>query len=466
MEEFEWNGIWWLPDRPQDEVSGNLRFNPAEKTTLELIGSFERRESLSSFSQPDIILGVTSDGKVVTLYKCYESQSRISVPGFVRSSFIVSVIFLGHHFEKKEEVRFSSLSLNYSHLAEWAGITGIKYRRETDRRGCDVEYEVKYSFPERVEAQVGSLTISFDCELTSSGDRLQEVHLRQTTFMKITPEQPLHFDDYMRDACHYLQTFLSLGIGRAVRPLIVKGKSEACKARLEDGRETYGDVFVYYAINDPPREPRQLNPFDMLFSFGDISGSFQQCLSNWFDKWQSLQPVYDLYFGTLYHPSMYLQHEFLSLAQAIESYQRRTQNGEYLSHQDYEYVYEALVAAIPQELESDFRVSLKERLKYHNEFSLRRRLRAVLERCGDITTSLIDDDERFVDDVVNTRNFLTHYDESLKAKAKSGGALYWLTRKIGFLLEISFLMEIEIPVKTIKVLVSRNERYQYLTARQ
>ena len=82
--------------------------------------------------QPDIISGITSNGKIITLCKCYESSSHMSVPGFISSSFITSMIFLGHHFNKKEDIIFDSLSLNYSHIEEWARITGFQFKIENE----------------------------------------------------------------------------------------------------------------------------------------------------------------------------------------------------------------------------------------------------------------------------------------------------------------------------------------------
>lgn len=41
-EKFEFKGIWWLPDKPEEQISGTLRFVAAEGAVLELIGSFKR----------------------------------------------------------------------------------------------------------------------------------------------------------------------------------------------------------------------------------------------------------------------------------------------------------------------------------------------------------------------------------------------------------------------------------------
>jgi hypothetical protein len=462
MEEFEYSGIWWLPENPDNKISGILKFHPVEDANLELNGSFKGPKDLNSFLQPNIILGITSNGKIITLYKCYESHFHISVPGFFCSSFIASVVFQGYHFEKEEDIIFNSLSLNYSHLEEWMRITGFNFKLETDLKNHLTKHEVSYSFPQKVEAKVDKINISFDYDFTSSGDRIKEVNLKQTTFIKIEPHKPIHFNDYRRSMCYHIQNFLCLAIGRAVYPLIIKGKNKACKTNLSDGRIVYNDIFIFYSIKGLSDLSKKIHPFDMLFSFGDISDDFEKYLRNWLAKSEILQPVYDLYFGTLYNSSMYLQHEFLSLIQAIESYHRRIYNGEYLLNDDYTQIYQALIKAIPQEIDNNFKESLKQKLKYHNEFSLRKRLKEILEKCGDAVNLLIHKNEIFIEDVVNTRNFLTHYDKGIEVKAKKDQELYGLVQKMKFTLEICFLIELEIPEETVKSLVSRNQRYQYL----
>ena len=40
MEEFEYKGKWWLPEKPDEKLSGILKFHPVTGARLELVGSF------------------------------------------------------------------------------------------------------------------------------------------------------------------------------------------------------------------------------------------------------------------------------------------------------------------------------------------------------------------------------------------------------------------------------------------
>ena len=462
MESFEYAGFWWLPDNPKKQISGTLKFNFREGITLDLVGSFKEMQDLGKSLEPKIILGFTSNGKKITLYNCYEIHSHMSLPGFLSTSFIASVAFVGHHFEKEESILFNSLSLNYSHLEEWTRITGFQMRMVTDTSDHLVKHEVSYVFPEKVETKVNDIKISFDYNFSDSGDRIKEYKLEQTTFIKIEPPTPLHFNDYLSNICYHLQNFLSLGAGKAIYPLIIKGKNENCKIELEAGRITYNDIDVYYPIKNFLDTSKKLHPLDTFFFFGDIKDNFEAYLNNWFKRSEVIQPVYDLYFATMYSPKMYLQYEFLALTQALEAYHRRVHKGEYITEKDYPGICNILTNAIPITLDEDFKTALKERMKYLNEFSLRKRLKETLDKLGDVVNFLIPNQENFIDDIVNTRNFLTHYDKSLEGKEKKGQELYNLIERMKFVLEICFLIEMGMPGDKIKVLASRNQRYQYL----
>lgn len=125
---------------------------------------------------------------------------------------------------------------------------------------------------------------------------------------------------------YHIQNFLTLGITKSVHPLAIKGITEVNKEMIND-KTNYPPVEIFYRLSDILKVPKTLPPFDMLFTFKDISGRFESFLRNWFEKLDSLEPIYDLYFGTLYNPRMYPEHRFLSLIQAIESFHQRRYGG-------------------------------------------------------------------------------------------------------------------------------------------
>lgn len=465
MNNFELNGIWWVPQKPEVKIAGTLRYESTEGAVLDLIGTFKNLADLSNVSTPDIVLGFAG-GKAVTLYKCVESRTNMSMsvgaPVMTLTSYFVSIVFLGYHFHKEEDLAFESISVNYSYLEDWTRITGIKFTLSTDKDQHLIKYDASYSFPDKIVIKPGDFDLTITYSFKDGGDRLKNIEFLQTTYLEITPRSPMNFNDYHSEFLYHLQNFLSLGVGRAVYPLEIKGKNSNCKIELENGKTVLNDIGVFYRLGKMPDFSKKLHPLDMFFCYSDIASGFEGCLKKWFSKSELLAPVYDLYFATLYNPAMYLQHEFLSLAQSIESYHRRIFGGEYVSKNEYKPILEALKASIPAEIDSGFRESLKYRMQYLHEYSLKKRLEAIVNSCGNILATIIPDKAEFVEDVYNTRNFLTHYDKSLEGKSKRGDELYKRTKQLKFLIEVCLLREMGVPDDDISKLVSRNQRYQHI----
>lgn len=456
IEEFEYKGIWWLPDKPKVQISGTLRFTPGEGAVLDLIGSLKDLKDMDRLFNPEIVLGF-SEGKEITLHRCFETQSKLTLPGFLTSSYFADTVLLGVHFQKKEEVKFKELSIHYSYLDEWVNISGFDIQHAFDKD----EVVIKYKQPETIQTVIdGDFKIFIYIKRSGPTESVvqKEATIRQKTYIKIEPPEERHFGEYL-SIMYHIQNLLSLGIMAPVYPLDIEGKTELRKQMIGD-KTYYPPVKIFYRLPDIPKGPKRILPFQMLFTFKDISNRFDVFLNNWFEKSDLLEPVYDLYFGTLYNPRMYLRHRFLSLIHAIESFHQRIYGGGYLSDEDYKKVYNALVNAIPDGIKRDFRDSLKGKLKYGHNFSLRKRLKEILDKYQEIVSDFIKDKNGFINKVVDTRNYLVHYDQKLKDKAASGEELFRLVQKLKIMVEICLLTELGFGSKEIKALFSKNRRYQ------
>lgn len=86
-EKFEYQGYWWLPGAGEDKVPGILKFDPDNGATLNLLGSLKGFEGLIDPLDPEIILGLSSDGKLITLKDCGRTLGSLAFgSGFSTSS--------------------------------------------------------------------------------------------------------------------------------------------------------------------------------------------------------------------------------------------------------------------------------------------------------------------------------------------------------------------------------------------
>ncbi len=170
IEEFEYKGKWWLPDNPEGNITGTLRFTPDEGAVLDLMGSFNGSFEIWTGKpfKPEIILGTSSDGKNLTLHKCFEHKRSSSTAGFPTSSFYANRVFIGLHFTKPEDLKFKSLFVNYPYLEEWRKTVVFSSSQESGENF--EQYEVKYEAPEPVKAKIDNFRISLDHDFNVSDD--------------------------------------------------------------------------------------------------------------------------------------------------------------------------------------------------------------------------------------------------------------------------------------------------------
>lgn len=458
------NGKWWLPGMEREQIDGYLNLEQQHEITLELNGAFKDWSELTEFSRYDIILGVSSDGKLVTLYKCYESNSRISMPGYARTSFEVSCIFEGHHFESEGQLSFDRYYVSFSNLDNWARISGFKVLQQYDENKYLSKYTVEYSVPEDTRfTEVDGVSIGLHYRFNSNVNIVSGIRMTQSTFFKISKnESTIAFQDFMRVYLYNLQNFLSLVVGETVYPITIMGGINALDEVLEDGRNSKKNISIILPKPSYQGEGKEIQTFQMNFPYDSIKEDVGTMLHNWFQKSDVLLPIYDLYFGTLYHSTMYLQQRFLSIAQGIESYHRRVFGGTYLPDDQADSLTSKIVSVIKDELTGDIRNTFINKLSHLNTFSLRTRLKWLIKLHYDFIAPIFEADKTFVDAVVTTRNYLTHFDESQSAKAKRGVELYIVTEQLKFILEVCLFTELGVSKEKMMKHIGQGHNYVYL----
>jgi len=92
---------------------------------------------------------------------------------------------------------------------------------------------------------------------------------------------------------------------------------------------------------------------------------------------------------------------------------------------------------------------LTDKLKYSNELNLRQRLKKIIDRFSNIFGDYIHR-KKFTNKVVNTRNYLTHYNPELEDSAISEVPdLLELIYKLRTILEVCFLSELNLSDEKI-----------------
>ena len=116
--EINKKGLWWLPQKQDRTVSGQLIYQTGNDAILSLNGIFDEKIDFH-----DIVLG-DIEGCKVTLVNCIQVSAEKIYSGTGDSSsskFKIVAICKGHHFFKKTDLEFTKISVRYSHLRKWLG---------------------------------------------------------------------------------------------------------------------------------------------------------------------------------------------------------------------------------------------------------------------------------------------------------------------------------------------------------
>jgi hypothetical protein len=423
LEDFQYQGSWWLPEYPENKVSGILRFIHNQKIILELIGCFPVNHS-------SIILGNALNNKggtqeKITLYGV-SFKSQYGHPDFndvSKSLFNADFLLIGEHFIKSDDIEFSSLSANFTSLEEWLGNLPFKTEYKDN-------ITIKYQFPENHRIKINSLDseLSIYHSFNDESDDFRKVTVYNTAFLKVIPKEPEKIE-WFTQAIRDLQSFLALVTNLRVYPksLIAFGKEKQVPYReTVEGEIQYKNrstlIKIYYILpNYFPLEDSLPIEFHILLHFPRLKDNFELYIDNWFKNAEKLRPIYDLYFSSFYDASINPLIQFLSLAQAIEVYHREVVGGKYLSDESYEIIKKSLYEAIPTniaelnknpELLRSFKDSLKSRVKYGYQYSLRKRLKDLVNKFWEgCLENFIENKNKFPEGITDLRNYLTHYDK-------------------------------------------------------
>jgi hypothetical protein len=453
--EFECRGKWWLPDNPELKISGVLKFSPTNGGTLKLDGMLDPESEVYLTRMRDfpIILGLTTDNEEITLKDCFEISYELYGNTSI-SSIDFTSLFKKAHFEKEEDIKFKSIDTNYSYLDEWIGISGLSFKYgEEDKDGFSITYKPPDHF--MISINDFKLSLIFKTEYSME---LNEFYTHAKAYLRIefNDGKEHSFKEFL-DIFNKIKNFLSLCVW--VKPVYymgITGKTELNKRVFGDKITLQPAVEILFQERYFQKEI-DIGSFSFLVRFEQIRERFAIILSNWFNKAELLEPFYNLYFGLLYNPHLYLGLQFLSLTQAIEFYHRKIYSGNYVCDEEYNAIYNDLLQAIPQKTNDGLKERLKTYLEFGNEFTLRKRLEDILMELDWLMAILFERKEEFINEVVKLRNYFTHYSSELSVDDRE---LLHIVEILNRIVAAIMLKEIGFDSEELKCLFNDNRLFR------
>jgi len=462
LESFEYKGIFWLPRNPEELKAGTLKYTPEEGPLLELEGEpfTEQLEILFKVFYEPIILGITSDGKPVTLEDCIWYVPHFSLsPGYPlywSTKIQPRNVYLGEHFQCRDKIKFKSISARYFYLDEWFASGVVTAKVEKDK----VTVTSPLSLPLTLLYSNDKLKIYLQSNVQFGFTHFHPfqprgVKIEETSWLRFELNESRNLRDFLSFILN-IRDFLTFVMNNPANLVAMRGETENNKKV-----DIIADIPFF-----PTKLPRS-TPQDILFSYEDVADRFHDILANWLGKTELLQPVYFLYTQILYNQANDPHQQLLSLTGALEALHLRSGNfahkQKYTSCDKYEKICEELMNAIPEDTEADLRNKISEMLKYGNEKSLRKRLEDIIEYNKDILGWCSKETDIFLQKVIVTRNYYTHFDKNLEHQACKGSELGGLIQKLRLLLKLCLLRESGFTIEDITHMPSIQDEMKFLT---
>jgi hypothetical protein len=449
-EEVERLGRFWLPSAPDRKITGTLSISDGGNIGLELTGVFEENEieALEKYNLKRIVGQIEQDG-YITLEDCsYRATVWPFGGGVSKASVSARTIFIGVGYDEADDPVFNTLAFSVEGIDEWVGLSGIKVDYQHERPSATISYQP----PEEILLNLNNdmrLLITFPWCLPSS-QNAWEAKITQKTYFKLISTVEKKLDDFTAVA-HNLTTFLCFAVDETVCLNSLTATSDNLRFNINDTETAPAQIGIYYQSLPYSKDEPKIDPRQMLFRFGQIRNHVERIINNWIKAYDQIDSALNLYFSTKTGAQQYLDRKFSALAQGLETLHRRTSDEKMMD----ESKFKELVGIIVDQCPEEHRAWLEGRLQHGNEISLARRLKSITEPFkADIGTSR--QRCKLITNIVGVRNYLTHFDESLKEKMVHGRNLLVLYLKMEAIFQLNLLQVLGFTPQEIKSILKNS----------
>ena len=363
-----------------------------------------------------VIKGRLTNGKIVNLYNNMLIEN--SSYNVQYQKLVYSVKSMLWSFNELSDPKFNELKCELENGLQWSDLSGIEISKPIgfDFKRVNTKsfflYNAKISFYTTIKSTLQRFPREETCEVTE----------RLVISIESETKEDIDFFTNIRDKIISLISFS------------IKDNINIIKQSFLDYDE--------FNISVIPNEYKEHlfvdnNPVCEIYGICDLDYNLK--LSELEDKGndlpqklEKLTPIFNLYVSLFKYPYMPEEMVFLNIIQALETFHSR-----FLYNNDTkEYIRSVKERFEDGTLQYKLLLSDKQPNHKHSHIVLFSRLNDLLIRGkNDIFVRFYKDDSDFVQRIVETRNYYTHYDEKKKNAALKGDKLLVSTRILSLLLE-------------------------------
>jgi hypothetical protein len=386
------------------------------------------------------ILGFDHNNNPVSLIGCICISNTDS---FEHEDYKISVssVLLGIHSRRLEDVEIQEIDAEITLLHRWIG---EHYISNIANLGLSINLRELKSIDIDLKNNTERLSI---CETLSSRQDIEEFSLKQGHFFKFQYDGNRNLREALNANLEWFRRFLIFCIGKPVFYEKITAKA------IAGGRTT--KIELLSPNHGVASAERGINAAEMRVSYANIKNIIPEVFDKWFEMRDLFKDVFTLYFTTILSPIMYVQQEFLFLAQATEVYHRS--NSKWKNHVLEKKDFDEKRKRILSQVDKVDQKWLEDKLSFANEKSLSSRLSEIIRDNSETVKLFIGDEETFIKNIRDSRNHYTHYslDKKKLAKLPKDAEFMKMTHQLRTLLEICLFKELGITGSPVQKIIQR-----------
>ena len=441
-------------------VPGCLTYDPLKGINLELAGSLSEGDLQTLMALPRLptLYGRLVDGELVTLDDCITTKTQMGAGvAAMTTALFAHRMLVGAHVDNLDQLDIKSYTIEFSSLANWTCPSPPVKLEMPKTDGECIGVDVRFRPPDPINIDLCER--NFDLEIshgwrTSQASGSSGIRWHAGVMVKAHDSMVLAAASEIAWQCKNLMSML-IGDHLSVKSIAIKPVESVSEGTIEL------PLRLIYQQCGKHNHP-DLHSFEMLLPYSLVKEVFPQIVANWFMRSDQAVLATNVFFGLQLLESAALNVKFLAITQAAESYHRSLGDGFYMDEDDYKTAIKPFLSQMPTVIQGGHRQSLKNRLKYGNELSLRKRLTEMLKRIPENVRSRIAVDvSKFVGRVVDTRNYFTHYDHTSEQNALNGKDALVACERLRILVVANLLQDLGIKDEMLLSALERNREFQH-----
>lgn len=438
----EWVGLWWLPDEPEDQVPGVLRYDIDGGLSLSLIGAFEDRimsmptsgvTTLHEGSRTWGVIHGAAEQREVTLLGCVPSSSKRATDARVASpdkqKVTAAIAIVGAYVDGEDHAAFSCAEVSVDDMGIWAassvfegflgapdgkidgsGSISVKPAEALSVMVEDTEYRLvhTHTLPYFDQRKGGTLG-----------------RMRDTVSIRVSHAEPFSLHSALRSAS-LVQDLISVATHRAAGVLWLRVELAGTESRLPNGKTLpcqRADV-LYSPAALGKHDAKAVDHHRVFFTCDSLP--FEKVMPRWCEAHSRLQAATNMILGLRYAPASFVENNLLTAVGAAEVLHRNLRIDEKPFHkEEFSAMREAMLAHVPQEHRDRFKGAIR------NDPTLRDRLHALAARPDQEAMSLlVPDIAHWARRTTRARNDLAHEGRTLNHSIEELAAVVEVTAAV------------------------------------